>query len=185
MNMKKIIIILVSVIILIIGVLLWGYFNSDKEVINDTNEIIPEEEISDTQLRNTIVLLYFINKDTGEIETESKLIDVKQLLNNPCSELIKMWLNGSNNDKYINYCSKNVKINNVEVNDGIAVIDFSKEFVEEYSGKDEDVPKMINCLVNVLTELTEIEYVKILIDGNENIYLGNLNLSEKYCRINN
>ena len=45
------------------------YFSNKNKI--EKNEIIeeytPEEEISDEQLRNTIISLYFINKDNGEI----------------------------------------------------------------------------------------------------------------------
>ena len=35
-----------------------------------------------------------------------------------------------------------------------------------------------------MTELTEINSVKILINGQENNYLGEFNLSEKYVKLN-
>ena len=64
-------------------------------------------------------------------------------------------------------------------------VDFSKEFIEEFTGEKGEESKVIYGIVNSLTELTEINSVKILIDGEENKYLGDFNLSEKYFRINN
>ncbi len=43
--------------------------------------------------------------------------------------------------------------------------------------------KVVYCIVNTLTELTEVDCVRILVDGQENKYLGNINLSEKYVRL--
>lgn len=181
---KKNIIILICVIFLIITIIIgWSYFNSEEEVINNS-EIVPEEEISDEQLRNTIISLYYINKDTNEIEIESRLIDAKILLNNPYNELINIWLNGANSEKLITGCSKNVKVNNINLNGDCLEIDFSKEFIDEYEGNVGEELKVVYSIVNTVTELTEVNCVKILIDGQENQYLGNINLSEKYLKIN-
>lgn len=184
MKAKKIYFIVVGILLIILGIVLWSYYNRDEVVINESHEITPEEEISDEQLRNTIISLFYINKDTGEIEAENKLIDVKILLNNPYEELIKLWLNGPGNEKLKNNCSKNIKLNNVKLERDCAVIDFSKEFIEEYSGEENEESKLIYCIVDTLTELNEVNSIKILIDGEENKYLGNFNLSEKYVKIN-
>ncbi len=184
MNTKKIYFITIGILLIILAVILWSYFNRDEEVINETNEIIPEEEISDEQLRNTILSLYFINKNTGEIEVESKLIDAKKLLNNPYEELINLWILGPNNENLKTGCSKDLKLNKVTLDGDCVVVDFSKEFIEKYDGMENKESNVIYCIVNTLTELTEVNSVKILIDGTENKYLGSFNLSEKYYRLN-
>lgn len=185
MKGKKLYFIIIGILVLILGIILWSYFNREEEVINNSQEIVPEEEISDEQLRNTIISLFFINKETGELEIENKLIDAKKLLNNPYEELISLWLQGSNNRQLTNNCSKNVKINSVILEGNCVVVDLSKEFIEEYQGTDEQISKMIYGIVNTLTELTEVDSVKLLINGEENNYLGSMNLSEKYFRVNN
>lgn len=185
MSRKKVLIIIGIILIIILGIFAWSYFNRDEEVINNVSEITPQQEISDEQLRNTIVSLHYINNETGELEIESRLIDAKILLNNPYNELLNLWLQGANSEKLKTGCSKNVKINNVELNGDCVVIDFSKEFIEEYDGKSGEELNVVYGIVNTLTELTEINCVKILIDGQENQYLGNINLSEKYYKINN
>ena len=185
MKAKKLYFIVVGILLIILGIVLWSYYNRDEIVINESSEITPQEEISDEQLRNTVVSLFYINKDTGEIESENKLIDVKVLLNNPYEELINLWLSGPNNEKLKNNCSENTKLNNVKLEGDCVIIDFSKEFIEEYTGKEDEDFKLIYCIVNTLTELNEVNSIKILIDGEENKYLGNFNLSEKYVKIEN
>ena len=184
MKFKKLYFIVIGVLLLILAVVLWSYFNRDEEVINESKEITPEVEISDEQLRNTIVSLYFINSENGEIESESKMIDAKILMEDPCEKLINLWFAGANNAKLKTNCSAEVKINSVKLDGDCAVIDLSKEFIEGYNGKENEEIKVIYCLVNTLTELTEVNSVKILVDGEENKYLGNFNLSEKYFRLN-
>ena len=185
MKAKKIYFIIVGILLIILAIILWSYINRDEEVINTPHEIVPAEEISDEQLRNTMVSIYFINKETGEIEAENKLIDAKKLLNDPYEELINLWLAGPSNDKLKNNCSKNIKINSAELDSNCVVIDLSEEFINEYCGEESEQTKDISCIVNTLTELTEVDCIKILINGEENKYLGNLNLSEKYFRTNN
>ena len=185
MKFKKLYFLVVGILLIILAVILWSYFNRDEEVTKNTHDITPQAEISDEQMRNTIVSLYFINKDNSEIEIESKLIDAKKLMDNPYEELINLWLEGPKNDNLKNNCSKNVKINNVKLENNCVIIDFSNNFIDEYNGTEEEKSKTIYCLVNTLTELTEVDSIKILIDGQENKYLGNLNLSEKYYKLNN
>ena len=138
MKAKKIYFITIGILLIILAVILWSYFNSDEEVVNESKEIVPQEEISDEQLRNTLISLYFINKDSGEIEVESKLIDAKKLLNNPYEELINLWLLGPTNEKLVTNCSNETKINNIELNGDCAVIDFNKKFIEGYAGKENE-----------------------------------------------
>lgn len=185
MKIEKKYIIIIGVLVIIIAIILWFYFNKETEVTKITQEIIPEQEITDEQLRNTIVTLFFINNKTGELDMDSKLIDVKKLINNPYEELINLWLLGSNNENLKNNCSKNVKLNAVKLEDNCLIVDLSKEFIDEYKGDEKEVPKTIYGLVNTLTELTEVDCVKITINGEENKYLGSFNLSEKYYRIIN
>lgn len=180
---KIIYFIVITILLIVLGVILWSYHNRDEEVIIENNEIIPGEEISDEQLRNTAVSLYFINKETGEMEQESRLIDVKKLMNNPYEEIIRMWLAGSENANLVTACSKNVKLNSAKLDGNCVVIDLSKEFVGEYSGEKGQESKTIYSLVNSLTELTEVDCIKILIDGKEGEKLGGLSLSEKYFRL--
>ena len=93
-------------------------------------------------------------------------------------------MQGPTNEKLKNNCSANVKINNINLEGDCLTVDFSNEFINEYQGKENEQIKLIYCIVNTMTELTEINSVKILIDGQENQYLGNLNLSEKYLKLN-
>ena len=100
MKNKKIIIIFS---ILLILVLIGGYFaikyakQSKEETI--TEEYTPQEEISDEQLRQTIVSLYFISKDTKEIVPEARLINIKEIINAPCDKLINLLIEGPKSDK--------------------------------------------------------------------------------------
>lgn len=172
------------IITIILSVIFLGgiAFSRKGIVIENISEIIPNEEISDEQLRYTKILLYYINEETGEIEAEYKKIDSKILVENAPEEIIRIWLAGPEGEKIICGCSENTKLNNIKIENDCAVVDFSQEFLE----KEENIEelKIVYCIVNTLTELNEINSVKILINGEENIYYGSINLSEKYVRLN-
>ena len=184
MKYKKIYFIVIGILLIILGIILWGYYNREEVVTKNINEIIPEAEISDTQLRNTMISIYYINKENNEIEMENRLIDSKKLLDNPYEELVNLWLKGSSKEILENYCSNNTKLNSAKLEGNCVILDFSSEFIKEYRGNEENISKVIYCLVNTLTELTEVDCVRILVDGQENQYLGTFNLSDKYIRLN-
>jgi len=182
-NGKKLFFIAVILLIIILLIAVWSYINGDEEVINDVQEIVPSEEITDEQLRNTSISLYFVNKETGEIEVESRRIDSKKLLENPYNEILNLWIQGANSEKLTIGCSGELKINKIEINKNCAIVDFSEEFLKKTNDENISELKIIYCVVDTLTELTEIDSVKILINGQENIYFGNINLSEEYYRL--
>lgn len=170
MKNKKIIIVFTSLLIVI---LVGGYFGikyvkGKKEEENITEEYIPQEEISEKQLRQTIVSLYFKSKETKELTPEARLIDIKEIINNPYDELVQLLIEGPKNDKNERIIPENTKLNKSYMDDDCVVLDFSEEILNYNKDDDSLKSNLINCLVKTLTQLTEVNKVKILINGNEN-----------------
>ena len=65
--MNKKVIIIIAIILILTGVGVWYFFFYNKQSQNEVNEIIPEEEISEEQMRQTIVSLYFYNGTTQSL----------------------------------------------------------------------------------------------------------------------
>lgn len=171
--MKKkegfIIVFFLILLVVILGGVIY-YFNVNKK--DTQNEIIeeyvPQEEVSDEQLRNTIISLYFINKESGEINPEARTISTNLLIDNPYKYLLEQLIEGPKNEKLTKAIPDNTKINNVELNGDTLNIDFSHEFIDNApEGKDAE-NKIIETIVKTVTELNEVNSVKILIDGEEN-----------------
>ncbi|MCI8470612.1 MAG: GerMN domain-containing protein [Clostridia bacterium] len=168
MKNKKIgLIFLVLLIIILIG----GYFGiryvKNKEKETTVEEYIPEEEITEEQARQTIVSLYFPNRETNEINPEARLIDIKEIINNAHEKLIELLIEGPKNDKNKKIIPEGTRINKTYLEEDCVVLDFSSEFLNYNKEDEKEKTNLINCMVNTLTELTEINKVKILIDGNE------------------
>ena len=88
---KKILFIVLILIAIAIAVYFFLFASVEKEVIT---EYTPEAEITEEDLRQTFVSLYFKDKETGKLKVESRVIDAKKLLNDPYQELITMLLAG-------------------------------------------------------------------------------------------
>ena len=91
-NKKIIILFSVLFIVLVVG----GYFviqHMKNEKTNETTqEYTPQEEISEEQSRQTIVTLYFQNKETEELMPEARMVDIKEMVNTPYDKLINLLI---------------------------------------------------------------------------------------------
>ncbi len=169
MKGKKIgIIFLIILVVILVG----GYFgikyvkNKKEETI--VEEYIPQEEIADNQVRQTIVSLYFPSKETNELNPEARLMDIKEIISNPYEKLINLLIEGPKNDKNKKVIPENTRLNKIYLEQDCVVLDFSSEFLNYSKENEKEKLNVINSIVNTLTELTEVNHVKILIDGNQN-----------------
>ena len=168
MNKKIIVIFTILLVVILVG----GYFiiNYFKDQQEETvvEEYIPEEEITEEQNRQTIVSLYFLEKETNELAPEARLVDIKEIMNTPYDKLVNMLIEGPKNEKYMKLIPENTKLNQTYKEKDIVYLDFSSEFLN-YDKEDVTAKKnMIDSLVKTLTQLTEVNSIKILIDGEEN-----------------
>lgn len=165
MKSKKIGIIFILILLV---VLIGGYIgikyvkNKEEETIVD--EYTPEEEITEEQARQTIVSLYFPSKETDELNPEARLIDIKEIINTPYEKLVNLLIEGPKNEKNKKVIPENTKLNKCYLEEDCVILDLSKELLNYGTEKE----SIINSIVNTLTELTEVNKVKILIDGQEN-----------------
>lgn len=166
MNKKIIIGILIFVILMGVGV--WYFFFFNKNTEETANEIIPEEEISEEQMRQTIVSLYFYNETTKSLASEGRLIDVKELLENPYSKLMELLIAGPENQNLSKTIPEGTRLIRAELKGDTLYLDLSKEFIENHPGGEQAESATIYSIVNTMTNLTEVNSVKILIDGAEN-----------------
>lgn len=166
--MNKKVIIIIAIILILTGVGVWYFFFYNKQSQNEVNEIIPEEEISEEQMRQTIVSLYFYNGTTQSLVSEGRLIDVKELIKDPYRRLMELLIEGPQNSELTRTIPEGTRINKVEVKGDVLYLDLSKEFIENHEGGEEKENATIYSIVNTMTNLTEINGVKILIEGEEN-----------------
>ena len=91
-NRKKIIAIITIILIILIAIFI--YNNISIENTEQYQDYIPQEEISEEQMRQTKLILYFANSETGELENEIKIVDANLLIKEPYKEIMNMLIKG-------------------------------------------------------------------------------------------
>ena len=164
-DMKRIVWFVMAILftVLVLFVVLKNGKSSDEKM--SINEYIPEEEISDAQNRMTIVTLYFMDPETGELVPEARGIDVKVLMDNPYETILKLLIEGSTNSKIGKTIPDGTSVNSVKLNGEELVIDFDEFFVSQYESGSEQQMKMVYSVVNTFLELKEVTSVKFLVNG--------------------
>lgn len=177
MKKKKIILIIILVmLLLVIGLLIYMKIKEKNETVIET-EITPAEEITEEQERQTIISLYYISLENNTLIPEARKIDAKELVENPYKTLIEMLIEGPKNEKLVSSIPEGTYINNAILKNGTVEVDLSKEFIENQTGDIEEAKLSIYSIVNTLTELNEVNSVKILIEGEENKKFNDIELS--------
>lgn len=180
--MKRVVILIILMITMISAFVYLVVVNTGE----NNNEYVPEEEISDTDLRNTILTLYFENNENGEIQTEARMVDSKDLLNDPYSYLINLLIDGPKNAGLRKNIPEGTKLNGCILLGECLTIDLSKEFILNSKGDSLQKSNIIYTIVNTVTELKEVSRVKILIDGVESNGFEDVGISfkEEFVRKN-
>lgn len=172
-------------ITLIVVILACASFYIFKQISSNNaiiEEYVPQQEISDEQVRRTIVKLYFKEIGADNLKYENRSIDSKELLSNPYLTLVNLLIAGPSDDGLENIIPVGTVANSASLNGNTAVIDLSSTFVASVS--DVNVASnMIYSIVNTLTELTEVNTVKFLIDGKETNFANcDFSLKEPFAR---
>ena len=162
---RKIILILTIIVIIAIGYCIYRNISIEKNNVDDYQDYTPQEEITEEQMRQTKVILYFENIETGELDTEIKVIDAKNLIENPYKELINLLIKGPQSSNLKKLIPEGTIVHEVTVENSCAKINLSQEFLN-YENEEQKL-KIINRIVNTVTNLKEISSVKFLINGEE------------------
>ncbi len=165
MKKGKVLLILVFAIVCVIAVMTIVK-SMKKDEGESLAEITPSEEITEEQERQTIISLYYINIETNTLVPEARVIDAKDLLENPYKALTEYLISAPKNEKLKSSMTENVTVKNAELKNNVVVLDLSKEFIENRNA--EEIKMSIQAIANTLTELNEVNSIKILIEGEEN-----------------
>ena len=163
MNRKKIL--LLVLIFIIIAALIYFIIKNisiSKTSQDNFSNYTPQEEISDEQLRQTSIALYFVDKETGELKSENKLIDSSELLKNPYHLIVQKMIDGPISETLISPFPADTKILDASLTGDCVILNFSEELVNYEN--DTQKFNIINCILNSLTQLTEVNSIKILIN---------------------
>ena len=176
------VIMLIVIIILGVGYIIYNNIKNKNE--KNIEEYIPEAEITEEQLRQTIITLYFLEPESYELIPEARQIDAKELVKDPYKNLINLLIEGPKNEKLAKLIPEKTVLNNAEIKNNILYLDFSKEFIEQQNIGKEQEELIIKSIVNTVTELTEVNQVAFLIDGKAELGFpdGGVNFNKVFVR---
>lgn len=133
MNKKLFLIFVGALILLIITIGIFLFIKNNSNQLE--NEIKPEEEISEEQMRQTIVTLYYQSKETKELMPEGRMVDSKTLLTDPYATLISLLIEGPKSEKMQETIPKETRVLKTELKGDMVYIDLSKEFIDNHVGR--------------------------------------------------
>ena len=158
--------------------------NLNKNISNDFSEYTPAQELSDDEIRKTIISLYFKNIETNTLIAEAQCIDVKELYKDPYTYLINTLIAGPESEKLESAIPEGTKVNSCTIKGNTLYVDLSKEFIDNAPSGIEEESMIIYSIVNTLTELNEVSGIKFLINGEENLQFkdGKINFKEIFVK---
>ena len=150
MKNKKIgiIFVILLIIILIGGYLIMRNVRKKQEEVSAEEEYVPQEEITEEQERQTIVSLYFPTVETNELNPEARLIDIKEIINNPYEKLVQLLIEGPKNEKNKKIIPENTKLNKNYLQGNCIVLDFSNEFLNYSKDNEKEKDNLIYSIVS-------------------------------------
>lgn len=171
MKRKKIIAIISLLLIILVGIIIYKNIDIVKKEDDEYQDYTPQEEISEEQTRQTKIILYFENAETGELESEVRLIDANKLIKEPEKEIMNLLIKGPQSSNLKKLIPDGTVVHEINIKGSCAEINLSNEFLE--FGDEKNKLKIINSIVNTLTNLKEINSIKFLINGEINEKLQN------------
>jgi germination protein M len=149
---------------------------SDIDENSDGDEDIEgEEEIESGELT---INVYYSDAMGEYLVAEARVVSSENKYIYALNELMKLPVD-ANLHRLV---PDSTKINSIVVEDGLAKVDFSKEFIEDKITSDTEDNLLIYSIVNTLTEFQEVNSVSFYIDGEKLDVLGMVDISEPVFR---
>lgn len=104
---------------------------------------------------------------------------MKELTKEPYKVLMNLLIGGPKNEKLEKNIPEGTKINKLELKENVLWIDLSKELIENHINDVEKESQTIYSIVNTMTQLNEVEAVRIVIDGKTDTSFPNNGISLK------
>lgn len=135
------------------------------------------------------VVIYFADPDSAKLKKEIRYIakaEASKSLNNLAKIIVNQVLDGPDPKSGLKrVIDQNVKLIGdveIDISGATATVNLSKEFSDAVEGGEKIESLAINSIVNSLTELKEIQKVKIQVEGKEGVMKGGTKLSTPFER---
>jgi germination protein M len=132
-----------------------------------------EEETEEAKDGAITINVYYLDAMGEFLVSEARTVSSMNKYVDALYELMKLPVDSS----LYRLVPDSTKINSIVVEDGLAKVDLSKEFVEDRITSDTEDNLLIYSIVNTLTEFEEVNSVTFFIDGEKLDTLGELDVS--------
>jgi germination protein M len=151
---------LIVLVLLVVAVAAYWVYRS-----RITEPLAPEETAETKQVR--VVTIYFGSPDGESLVAEQRTIASSERLTDNLRNLIESLISGPRQGG-TETLPASVRLRGVFVHDNTAVIDFSQELIEDFSGGTTAEYMLISSLVQtVCANFPRVEAVRILVEGEE------------------
>jgi len=159
----------------------------EEDEIRPASSIVITEEEARKLNEKLPVTLYFSNQEGTRLINEIHYISIeeaKQGTEQLASVLVKKLIKGPSNSELKPTIPEGASLRSpVKVEGRTAIVDMTKEFVDNHQGGKDAEEITIFSVVNTLTELKDIETVKFLINGKEQKeFKGNFRFDNAFPR---
>jgi len=145
---------------------------------NDVDEDQPVEDEKVIESSDLTINVYYADAMGEYLVGEARVISSENKYVDALNELMKLPIDSS----LFQLIPDTTKINSIVVKDGLAKVDFSKEFIKDkFQGDTADI-LLIYSIVNTLTEFSEVNSVSFYIDDEKLDILGEIDIKEPVFR---
>ncbi len=141
------------------------------EDLTPTSSLTIDEEEAAVLNEKVPVILYFADEQQTKLVKEIRYVDIKEAKKGAAtlaSVMVKELIAGPKSKGLKAIIPEGASLRSpVEIEGRTATVDFTKEFVDNHPGGKDLAELTIYSIVNSLTELKDIERVKIIINGKE------------------
>jgi len=143
----------------------------DDEFTPSSGIVLSKEEAEELK-KKVKIITYFVSEDLSKLEGEVRYMEIeeaKQSIENIATAIVTELLKGPSQD----FSGKRVipegtkLLEPVKITGTLATVNLSVEFIDNSSDERKNVEMSIYSMINSVTEIKELDRVKILIDGME------------------
>jgi len=146
-----------------------------SESTDSGEEAEDEDEVKNGEIA---INVYYLDSMGEYLVGEARTVSSENKYVDALYELMKLPIDSS----LYRLVPDSTKINSIVVENGLAKVDLSKEFIEDKITSDTEDNLLIYSIVNTLTEFPEVNSVSFYIDGEKLDTLGQLDISEPIFR---
>ena len=150
--------------------------DTDIDESPDTGEEAKDEE--ETKKGELTIYVYYSDAMGEYLVGEARVVSSENKYVNALNELMKLPVDSS----LYRLVPESTKINSIIVEDGLAKVDLSQDFVNDKVTSDTEDNLLVYSIVNTLTEFPEVNSVSFYIDGEKLDTLGMLDISGYHYR---